>query len=160
MIRGLLLIVVLAVVGFLAFGYWTGGSFSVTPARTPSITVNDPAPIDTGKARERGAELGEKAAVAADKARERGAELGEKAAVAATKFKEGVGEAQTTGKIKAKMALDDTLKSSGIDVTTEGSVVTLKGRVGSSAERTRAVTLARETAGVTRVIDQLEVQAR
>jgi osmotically-inducible protein OsmY len=56
------------------------------------------------------------------------------------------------------MALDDAVRSRSIDVTTVGSVVTVSGSVRSAAERQRAVALARETEGVTRVVDQLTVQ--
>ena len=53
------------------------------------------------------------------------------------------------------MALDDRVKAANIDIDTAGSVVTLTGRVGSDEERRRAVQLARETDGVTSVVDHL-----
>ena len=93
-----------------------------------------------------------------DAAREKGREVGERIAVATEKVKENVAEASLTTKIKAKMALDDTVKARAIDVTTSGTTVTLTGAVGSKAEHDRAVALARETAGVTRVVDRLTVQ--
>jgi osmotically-inducible protein OsmY len=43
-------------------------------------------------------------------------------------------------------------------VDTNGSVVTLTGTVGSDVERKRAVQLARETEGVTSVVDNLRVR--
>jgi hyperosmotically inducible protein len=55
------------------------------------------------------------------------------------------------------MALDDLVKASTISVETTGSVVTLTGRVGSAAERDRAVRLAQETDGVTKVVDKLQI---
>jgi osmotically-inducible protein OsmY len=55
------------------------------------------------------------------------------------------------------MALDDRVKAAKIDVDTAGSVVTLSGRVASEAERARAVQLARDTDGVTSVVDKLTV---
>jgi osmotically-inducible protein OsmY len=55
------------------------------------------------------------------------------------------------------MTLDDLVQARSIDVTTTDHVVTLKGTVGSKAEHDRAVQLARETAGVTRVVDNLTV---
>ena len=58
------------------------------------------------------------------------------------------------------MALDDLVKARTINVDTTGSVVTLSGTVESSQERERAVRLARETAGVTNVVDKLQVKAR
>ena len=92
-----------------------------------------------------------------DKARERGAELGEKAAIAGEKLKDAAHDAAITSKIKAKMALDDSVKARAIDVSTDGSTVTVSGTVRSRAERDRAVALARETAGVTTVIDHLSL---
>jgi hyperosmotically inducible protein len=77
--------------------------------------------------------------------------------VAAEKMKHELADATLTGKIKAKMALDDSVRSRSIDVSTDGSVVTLSGSVRSAAERQRAVALARETEGVTRVVDHLSV---
>ena len=90
-------------------------------------------------------------------AREKGREVGEKIAVASEKVKENVTEAALTTKIKAKMALDDTVKARRIDVTTEGTTVTLTGTVGSQTEHDRAVALARETAGITHVVDRLTI---
>ena len=92
-----------------------------------------------------------------DKARERGAELGEKAAVAGEKIKDAAHDATITSKIKAKMALDDTVKARAIDVSTDGSTVTVSGTVRSRVEHDRALALARETAGVTTVIDHLSM---
>jgi osmotically-inducible protein OsmY len=65
-----------------------------------------------------------------------------------------------TAKIKSKMALDDMVKARTINVDTTGSVVTLTGTVGSNQERERAVRLARETVGVTNVVDKLQVKQR
>ena len=90
-----------------------------------------------------------------DTAREKGREVGEKIAVATEKVKENVSEAALTGKIKAKMALDDTVKARSIDVTTSGTTVTLTGTAQSQTEHDKAVALARETNGITNVIDRL-----
>lgn len=93
-----------------------------------------------------------------ERARERGAELGESAARAAAKITETANEAALTAKIKAKMALDDAVKSRTIGVTTQGTTVTLSGSVESRAEHDRAMSLARETAGVTTVVDDLQTR--
>ena len=66
--------------------------------------------------------------------------------------------AALTAKIKSKMALDDHVNARAVDVDTSGSVVTLSGVVGSAAARERAVSLARDTVGVTRVVDRLQVR--
>ena len=69
-------------------------------------------------------------------------------------------ESALTAKIKSKMALDDHVNARAVDVDTSGSVVTLSGVVGSAAARERAVGLARDTEGVTRVVDRLQVRQR
>ena len=89
------------------------------------------------------------------RARERGAELGERAAAATAKVEETINEASLSAKIKAKMALDDLVKARAINVTTHDTTVTLSGIVESKAEHDRAMSLARETAGVTQVVDDL-----
>jgi osmotically-inducible protein OsmY len=86
-------------------------------------------------------------------ARETGAEVKERA-------EEAVTAAALTSKIKAKMALDDVVNASDIDVDTEESVVTLTGDVRSADERRRAVRIATETAGVTKVVDRLAIANR
>jgi osmotically-inducible protein OsmY len=50
------------------------------------------------------------------------------------------------------------VKALAIDVTTEDGHVTLTGSVRSAAERERALALARETAGVKSVRDQLRMR--
>ena len=92
-----------------------------------------------------------------ERAREKGREVGEKIAVSTERLKENVDEAALTAKIKAKMALDDSVNARAIDVTTNGSIVTLSGTVSSSEERDRAVSLARETKGISQVVDHLNV---
>jgi hyperosmotically inducible protein len=95
-------------------------------------------------------------------ARETSAEVKERASAGVHTAKNRAGEAVTaaalTSKIKAKMALDDVVKASDIDVDTEGNVVTLTGDVGSADERQRAVRIATETAGVTKVVNHLNVR--
>ena len=135
-IRALLMLVVLAVVGVLALTYWPALNRARTGADSPVSTTGS---IDT------------------ERARERAAEIGEKAAVATRKVQETVSDAALTTKIKAKMALDDSLKARNIDVSTEGSTVTVSGKVPSATAHERALALARETAGVSVVIDHLDI---
>jgi osmotically-inducible protein OsmY len=135
-LRAFLIVVLFVAIAFLAVGYWSGSRFGSRPA-APSDSVGTSGSVD--------------------KARERGAEIGEKAAVAAKKVGDSMEEAALTTKIKAKMALDDSVKARAIDVTTEGTVVTLSGHAGSLTARDRAIALARETNGVTRVVDHLQV---
>ena len=135
-LRAFLVIGLLLVVGFIAFGYWTGASW-LNAAAPPAASG------PTGSATE--------------KARERGAELGARVAVAAEEVGNTMGEAAISAKIKAKMALDDSVRARTVDVSTTGATVTLTGNVRSKSERDRAVALARETDGVTRVVDHLVV---
>ena len=143
MIRALLRLVVLVVVvvGIAAFffGYRWGGSSGNAEVDRPAATSGTREPVDTTRAREVGAEVGEAVATGANEA------------------KRATADAALTTKIKAKMALDDRVKAANIDVDTVGSTVTLSGRVGSADERTRAVQLARDTDGVTSVVDHLTV---
>ena len=134
MLFGLVLLIALA---FLLFGYWAGTSVSRGDGAKSTIGTTG---INT------------------DAARERAAELGERAAVASAKAGEAVRDASVTAKIKAKMALDDLVKARTIDVTTDGTSVTLSGRVHSNDERDRALRLARETEGVQQVVDRLRVE--
>ena len=95
-------------------------------------------------------------------ARETGAEVRDRASagvqVAVNRTEGAVSAATLTSKIKAKMALDDVVNANEIDVDTEGSVVTLSGDVASRDEQRRAVRIATETKGVTRVVNQLRVR--
>jgi len=66
-------------------------------------------------------------------------------------------DAGITTAVKSKMATDDTVKASEINVDTHNHVVTLNGTVRSQAEKEHAVTIARDTKGVTSVVDDLTV---
>jgi hypothetical protein len=139
MIRGLfklvLVVVILVAAATFFFGYRLGGDGVETPVSAQPIPR-----VDT------------------DKAREAGAKIGETVATGAAKAQEVLNEGALTAKIKSKMALDDSIKALAIDVDTDGTVVTLTGAVRSQAERERAVQLARETAGVTAVNDRLVIR--
>jgi osmotically-inducible protein OsmY len=64
-----------------------------------------------------------------------------------------------TAAVKARLAADDTVKAYQIDVDTASSVVTLTGTVDSQAAKDMAVTLARQTDGVSEVLDRITVNA-
>src|ERR1051326_948154 len=133
----LVVIVVIVVVGVAAFlaGRWTTNAKVV-----PDSPVSASGPIDTSKARETGAKIGEATAKVANQA------------------EDAIKHGAVTAKIKSKMVLDDLVKARNIHVETDGTVVTLTGDVDSEAERHRAVELAKETEGVTSVIDHLQVR--
>lgn len=68
-------------------------------------------------------------------------------------------DAGITSAVKSKMAADHSVQASDINVDTHNHVVTLNGTVGSNAEKERAVMIARNTKGVSSVVDDLTVGA-
>jgi osmotically-inducible protein OsmY len=68
-------------------------------------------------------------------------------------------DAWITTNVQARYFADEAVRGSAIDVDTKQGVVTLRGNVGSEAEKNQAVTLARQVTGVTRVDEQLQVSA-
>lgn len=118
-IRVLCISVLIVLIAFVAFNYWSGGHawFRYAPDNRP-------------------AEVGPKGTLDDRAIRARGAEVGEKVAVAAEKVKDAAEEGAITSKIKAKMVLDDNIRARAIDVTTKGSTVTLSGVVRSVASTT------------------------
>ena len=150
--RTLVLLALLGVGGLVAYNYNAGrdlfqlpGTSAATLQNTVGETVRD-AVRDTVRsaARETSAEVKDRAAAGVH--------------TAVTRAEEAVTAAALTSKITAKMALDDVVKAADIDVDTDGSVVTLTGDVGSAGERRRAVRIATETDGVTKVVDRLRVR--
>ena len=133
LIRTLFTLAILVVAGLLIYNYWNGYGWTLSP----------PSAVEADKSR---GEVTDAVKTTAEKAGE-----------AASKVGSAVAEGTITSKIKAKMALDDHVKARTISVETTGSVVTLTGRVGSKSERDRAVRLAQETDGVTKVVDKLQV---
>jgi hyperosmotically inducible periplasmic protein len=135
LIRRLLLLAIVGVGGVVAFNYWSGNGWPLSPGA---------ASLDADKAKQQAARLANQAAA--------------KASDAASKLGDTMGESALTAKIKSKMALDDHVKARTINVDTSGSVVTLTGVVASADERERALRLARETEGITQVIDRLQIK--
>ena len=133
-----LILVVVIIVGAAAF--FLGYRLNDSGVETPVSARQDTPGVDTAKARQTGAAIGEKVATGAAAA------------------EQALSEGALTAKIKSKMALDDTVKALSIDVDTKGTVVTLSGSVNSENERAKAVQLARETDGVTAVNDRLVVR--
>src|SRR5262249_28294218 len=66
-------------------------------------------------------------------------------------------DAGITTKVKSKLAADPTVKASQIDVDTKNKVVTLNGTVDTQAAKDQAILIARQTAGVADVVDNLTV---
>ena len=138
MIRGLLKLALIVVIIAAAAAFFVGYRLADNDVETP-VSATVPA-VDTAKARDTGAKIGETVATGAARA------------------EQALNEGSLTARIKAKMALDDTVKALSIDVDTQGSVVTLSGSVRTATEHAKAVQLARDTDGVTSVIDRLVVR--
>jgi hyperosmotically inducible protein len=140
LLRLVLVLIVLAAAGAYLMGYRLVNHDGRTTIEGPVGTTGTLPQVDTRRARDAGAQIGEKVAEGANAAQRT------------------IENAALTAKIKSKMALDDTIKGSEISVSTTDGVVTLTGTVHSEAERTRALQLARETAGVTSVKNELVVR--
>jgi hyperosmotically inducible protein len=133
-IRRLMLLAILGVSGVTAYNHWSGSGAFRPRAAT----------FDADTAKRQAARVANQAA--------------SKASNAAHKLGGTMNESALTAKIKSKMALDDYVKARAINVDTSGSVVTLSGMVASKTERDRAVRIARETAGVTQIVDRLYIR--
>jgi hyperosmotically inducible protein len=140
MIRTLVKLVLVVVILAVAAAFFLGYRFADNGVETPVSAIQATPSVNT------------------DKARETGAKIGESVATGAAKAEQALSEGALTAKIKSKMALDDTVKALSIDVDTKGTVVTLSGTVSSEAVRAKAVQLARETSGVTAVNDRLVIR--
>ena len=76
---------------------------------------------------------------------------------AASKTGEVVTDAAITSEVKTKFLADTAVSGLKIDVDTKDGVVTLSGTVKSNAEANKAVEIARQSAGVKRVVNNLRV---
>ena len=135
LIRRVVLLAIIGAGGVAAYNYWSNSAW---PIRSRA------AALEAAQAHPDAVRLASRAAA--------------KASAAASKVSGSMSAGASTAKIKSKMALDDHVNARAIDVDTSGSVVTLTGVVGSEAERDRAVRLARDTEGITRVIDRLRIK--
>jgi hyperosmotically inducible periplasmic protein len=140
LLRLVLIVIVIAAAAAFFMGYRIANHGNGVTLERPVGTTGTTPAIDTSRARETGAAIGERVAVGANQA------------------EHALEDGALTAKIKSKMALDDSVKALDINVDTSGGVVTLRGAVHSEAERTRALQLARETKGVTSVNDRLVVR--
>ena len=131
----LLLLAAVGIGGVAAYNHWADNNWSVEPGA---------AAIDAERASRHAARLAGRAAA--------------EASDAASKLGDAVGANTVTMKIKSKMALDDYIDAGNIHVDTSDTTVTLTGVVRSADERDRAVRLARETRGVTQVVDRLRIR--
>jgi osmotically-inducible protein OsmY len=151
-IRRVLLLTIVGAAGVAAWTYWSdnGASLRARAAEFAAETAKRQAGALASKAADKAGDAADAiASKAADKAGDTAGRLGET-----------VSDAALTAKIKSKMALDDHVKARGINVDTADGVATLSGVVASSEERRRALELARDTEGISRVVDELEIRRR
>ena len=137
LIRRLVVLAIIGGGGVAAYNYWSDHG---SPLRARAAT------LDTADVKQEAARIATRASA--------------KASGAASQVGVTMSQGALTAKIKSKMALDDHVDARAVDIDTSGSVVTLTGVVGSAAARERAVSLARDTEGVTRVVDRLQVRPR
>jgi hyperosmotically inducible periplasmic protein len=121
------------------------------------LRVGEAAATFGSEVREEGRELKQEGREAAGQVREAGREAADRIEDAADKTAAVVTDAAITSAVKAKFLADTTVKGLQIDVDTDGGTVTLNGTVSSRAEANRAMMLARDTAGVKRVVDNMRV---
>jgi osmotically-inducible protein OsmY len=135
LLRLVVVVVVLGAIAVFALGYRWGDT-----------RADAPAPVEKNPS------------IDAESARRAGAQIAEKVAEGASRAGKALEESKLTAKIKSKMALDDTIDASDVNVDTAGSVVTLRGSVANRKTHQRVLQLARETADVTSVVDKLTVR--
>jgi hyperosmotically inducible protein len=125
------------------------------------IAVNPDAAATTGALREEvneaGRELRDDAREAADAAKELGRDARATAGDAANRTSEVLTDAVVTSTVKAKFLADTAVSGLKIDIDTKDGVVTLNGVVDNKAEADRAMSLARDSAGVKRVVSNLRI---
>jgi hyperosmotically inducible periplasmic protein len=98
--------------------------------------------------------------ISRERVHEAGDEIAQVVADRADHARAMLSDVRLTAKIKSKMALDDTIAARRLDVDSSGAVVTVRGTVDTDAQRQRALQLARETDGVTSVVDRIDVAGR
>jgi osmotically-inducible protein OsmY len=152
-VRRLLGLVVLAVLVLVVYHYWKG-----RPPGAPALGEaarelrSDARDLRSG-ARELGRDAREFGAEAKEKLGEVGAEAKEKLGEVGKDLR----DTKITASVKTALSLNRSLSPYSIDVSTEGRVVTLRGRVDRQDVRARIEQLAAEVPDVERVLNQLEV---
>jgi len=106
---------------------------------------------------EAGREAREEAREATDAAKELGRDAQARAGEAADRTGAMATDAAITTAVKTKFLADTAVAGLKIDVDTKDGVVSLNGMVATKAEADRAISLARESAGVKRVVSNLRV---
>jgi len=136
----------------------TKAADAVDKAVDKTKAAGEEAAADTKNvAEEVGDKTKEVAGKTADKTKEIAVDIADKSKDVVSATGEKITDGWITTKVNARFVDETLLKDSKINVDSKDHVVTLKGTVKSDAAKTRAVTIARGTEGVVRVIDQLVV---
>jgi osmotically-inducible protein OsmY len=117
---------------------------------------------DEDSARQAVKDVGDKtkevAGEAAEKTKEAVAEVADKSKEVVSATGEKITDGWITTKVSAKLADEKLLKGSHVNVDTKERVVTLKGTVGTTDAKKRAVMVAGGTEGVLQVVDEVVVK--
>jgi len=128
-------------------------------AHVPGVTkVDNQLTLDKDSGKPLGQEIKGTAKTAGDKTKSATETAGEKTKQGLSKTGEVITDSWITTKVHAGFMGEDALKGSDVNVDTTNHVVTLKGTVKTEAGRQRAVAIARQTEGVTRVVDSLTIK--
>ena len=114
-------------------------------------------PSASARAADKADKAKDKVDAKADRAKDKADAKADKAEDKLDRVDKDISDAWITTKVQSKYYLDPDVKGLQVDVTTNGGVVTLTGKVGSAAERQKALSLAKSTDGVKQVIDKLTV---
>jgi hypothetical protein len=148
LIRTLFTLAIIVIVGAYFLGYLPKTASIVGSA--PGATQAPVSPPDVEKTKE----------PAAPTPAPTGDDLRDRAALAAARIDSTLADTTLTAKIKAKIALDDTVKAAEVSVHSKSGVVTVGGAVGSAAVQQRILQLARETAGVKSVVNETTIAGK
>jgi hyperosmotically inducible protein len=95
-----------------------------------------------------------------DHADEAGKTVAEDLEQAAQTVRDTSEDAILTAKVKTALVLSKSVSAFDIDVDSDNGAVTLSGAVSSDEARAAVVDIARDTAGVLKVVDRIQVDAR
>jgi osmotically-inducible protein OsmY len=127
------------------------------PDLDPDTDADEAGEAAGDAARETADKAGDAVDDAADKAGDAARRAGDKVGDAAKDATPLLTDPAITAAVKAKLLADPTVGGMKIDVDTSNGVVTLAGTAKSKAEETQALKLARETNGVKRVVDKIDM---
>jgi hyperosmotically inducible protein len=125
------------------------------------ITVSSDAAATAGEVKDTGSQTAtdarDRVREGADAAKDAGRDVKATTGQAADRAGAAITDAAITAGVKSKFLADSSVSGLKIDVDTKDGVVALNGTVATRSEADRAVSLARDTSGVKRVVNNLHV---